>query len=192
MNPDGSNWEIFAKGIRNTVGFDWNPDTKEMWFTDNGRDNLGDDIPSDELNHASQAGMNFGFPYCHQGDILDPEFGKGKNCADYTPPALKLGAHVASLGLRFYTGSQFPAGYRNSAFIAEHGSWNRTKPIGYRVVHVTIQNGRAVKDSVFASGWLQENGDVLGRPVDVQPSPDGALLVSDDKAGAVYRITYTK
>ncbi|HET7898077.1 MAG TPA: sorbosone dehydrogenase family protein [Flavisolibacter sp.] len=192
MNADGSNWEIFARGIRNTVGFDWNPQSKELWFTDNGRDNLGDDIPSDELNHAPQAGMNFGFPFCHQGDILDPEFGQGKNCTDFTPPSLKLGAHVAALGLRFYTGNSFPDAYRSGAFVAEHGSWNRTAPVGYRVVHISMQNGKAVKDEVFASGWLQQNGDVLGRPVDVQPTPDGALLVSDDKAGAVYRIRYAK
>lgn len=192
MNADGSGWEIFAKGIRNTVGFDWNPQSKDLWFTDNGRDNLGDDIPSDELNHAPQAGMNFGFPYCHQGNILDPEFGQGKNCAGYTPPALLLGAHVASLGMRFYTGRFFPADYQNGIFIAEHGSWNRTKPVGYRVVYVKMQNGKATEATPFASGWLQENGDVLGRPVDVQVAPDGSLLVSDDKAGAVYRVSYAK
>lgn len=192
MNPDGTGFEIFAKGIRNTVGFTWHPQTKQLWFTDNGRDNLGDDIPSDELNTAPQKGMHFGYPFCHEGDILDPEFGKGKNCADYTPPVLKLGAHVAALGLRFYTGTMFPSEYQNRIFIAQHGSWNRTTPVGYRVMTVRIENNKAAEYTPFATGWLDENGKTIGRPVDVQIAPDGALLVSDDKQGAVYRITYHK
>jgi len=192
MNPDGTGFEIFAKGIRNTVGFTWHPQTKQIWFTDNGRDNLGDDIPSDELNTAPQKGMHFGYPFCHEGDILDPEFGKGKNCSDYTPPALKLGAHVAALGLRFYTGNMFPSEYQNRIFIAQHGSWNRTTPIGYRVMSVRVENNKAVEYTPFATGWLDEKGKALGRPVDVQVAPDGALLVSDDKQGVIYRITYHK
>jgi glucose/arabinose dehydrogenase len=191
MNPDGTGFEIFAKGVRNTVGFTWNPDTKDMWFTENGRDNLGDDMPSDELNIANKPGMHFGFPYCHQGDSLDPEFGKGKNCADYTGPALRLGAHVASLGLRFYKGDMFP-GYKNQVFIAEHGSWNRTKPSGYRIVSVKVENNKPVDFTPFATGWLTEGEQATGRPVDVENAPDGALLVSDDKQGVIYRISYKK
>ena len=192
MNPDGSGLEVFAKGIRNTVGFDWNPQTKELWFTDNGRDNLGDDRPNDELNNAPRAGLHFGYPYCHQGNILDPEFGQGKNCDDYTKPALLMGPHTASLGLRFYNASLFPAEYQGGIFVAQHGSWNRSTPIGYQVVFVKMENGKAVSSTPFVSGWLQNNGDVLGRPVDVQVAQDGSLFVSDDKQGVVYRITYRK
>jgi len=193
MNADGSGFEIYARGIRNTVGFTWHPSTNQLWFTENGRDNLGNDVPADELNTAPKAGMHFGFPYCHQGDILDPEYGKGKNCADYTPPVQKLGPHVAALGMRFYTGSSFPVEYKNQAFIAEHGSWNRSEPIGYRVSLVKLDAaGKALSYTNFAEGWLQPGGKVLGRPVDVQVMPDGALLVSDDYAGVVYRIVYGK
>lgn len=192
MNADGTGFEMYAKGIRNTVGFTWHPQTKKLWFTDNGRDNLGDDIPSDELNVAQKKGMHFGFPYCHEGDIPDPQFGKGKNCADYTPPVLKLGAHVASLGLRFYTGNMFPPQYKNLLFIAEHGSWNRTKKVGYRVMMVKLENNKAVEYLPFAAGWLDNNENVSGRPVDVEIAPDGALLVSDDQRGAIYRISYQK
>jgi glucose/arabinose dehydrogenase len=189
IRPDGSGYEVFARGVRNSVGFDWDPRTKELWFTDNGRDMMGDDLPSDELNHAPRAGMHFGFPYCHQGDTPDPEFGR-RGCGEFTPPAVKLGAHVASLGMRFYTGSQFPAEYRNNVFVAEHGSWNRSKKIGYRIARVVVEGGRAVKHEVFAEGWLQGER-AWGRPVDVQPMPDGSLLVSDDEAGVIYRIAYT-
>ncbi|HVZ97190.1 MAG TPA: PQQ-dependent sugar dehydrogenase [Chitinophagaceae bacterium] len=193
MNPDGSGFEIFAKGIRNTVRFAWNPANNQLWFTDNGRDNLGDDIPSDELNTAPKEGMNFGYPYCHEGDILDPEFGKGKNCSDYTPPVKKLGAHVASLGMRFYTGDMFPADYKNAIFIAEHGSWNRTTPVGYRVVVAKMDSSGNFSDPVpFAGGWLRNANSVNGRPVDVQVLKDGSLLVSDDYKGLIYRITYLK
>ena len=191
INPDGTGFEIFAKGIRNTVGFAWHPVTKQLWFTDNGRDLLGDDIPGDELNNASQAGMNFGYPYCHQGNLLDAEFGKGKNCSDYTPPVKLLGAHVAALGMRFYTGSMFPAEYKNAIFIAEHGSWNRTIPVGYRVVVGKMDANGNLSDPIpFAEGWLQNQRDVNGRPVDVQVLGDGSMLVSDNYKGAVYRITY--
>jgi len=191
MNPDGTGFEIYASGIRNSVGFAWSPVTKQLWFTDNGRDELGDDIPSDELNNAPKEGMHFGYPYCHEGDILDPEYGKGKNCLDYTPPVKKLGAHVASLGMRFYTGNMFPADYKNAIFIAEHGSWNRTALVGYRVVVAKMDSSGVLADPVpFAQGWLQNLTSVNGRPVDVQVLEDGSMLVSDDYKGLVYRISY--
>ena len=189
MNADGSGVETFAVGVRNSVGFDWEPNSGELWFTDNGRDMLGDDTPPDELNHAPRAGMHFGFPYCHGGDVADPEFGAKRNCADFSAPAQKLGPHVASLGMRFYAGRMFPPAYRGQIFIAEHGSWNRSEKIGYRVSLVRIQGGKAQAYEPFASGWLQ-GGAVWGRPADVLVLPDGSLLVADDYAGAIYRITY--
>ena len=189
IQPDGSGYEVFARGVRNSVGFDWDPFTKELWFTDNGRDMLGDDLPSDELNHAPKAAMHFGYPYCHQGDTADPEFGGKRACSEFSPPAVKLGPHVAALGMRFYTGNQFPAEYRNNIFVAEHGSWNRSKKIGYRVARVVVEGGRVLKHEVFAEGWLQGES-VWGRPVDLEVMPDGSLLVSDDHAGAIYRIAY--
>ena len=193
MNPDGTGFEVYANGIRNSVGFAWHPENQQLWFTENGRDNLGNDVPADELNTAAKAGMHFGYPYCHQGDILDPKFGTGKNCSDYTAPVQKLGPHVAALGMRFYTGSAFPAEYKNQIFIAEHGSWNRSEPIGYRVTLVKLDAaGKSLSYTNFAEGWLQPGGKVLGRPVDVQVMPDGALMVSDDYAGVVYRIVYDK
>jgi len=192
MNPDGTGFEVFARGIRNSVGMAWDPQTKDLWFTDNGRDNLGDDIPNCELNHAPHAGMHFGYPFCHQGDILDPEYGKGKNCSDYTAPAQKMGPHVAPLGLRFYNGSQFPADYKNRMFIAQHGSWNRTIPDGYRVMMATINKDKVVKYEPFAEGWLQNNKKVIGRPVDIEIAKDGSLLISDDQQGAIYKVTYKK
>lgn len=192
LNPDGSEGELYARGVRNSVGFTWHPLTKEMWFTDNGRDMLGDDIPYCELNHAPAKGMHFGFPYIHQGDIPDPEFGKGKKAADYTAPAWKIGPHVAPLGLRFYTGKQFPDSFRNKLFIAEHGSWNRSKPIGYRVGIATFDSTaqKILRYEYFAQGWLDAKGNVKGRPVDIEIAPDGALLVSDDYAGRIYRISF--
>jgi glucose/arabinose dehydrogenase len=190
MNPDGSGLEIFAKGIRNTVGFTWHPETKEMWFTDNGRDMMGDDMPFCELNRAPQQGMHFGFPFIHQGDTPDPEFGKGKNPADYTVPALKVGPHVAPLGLTFYTGNMFPATYKNAVFIAEHGSWNRTKKAGYKIGVATIENNLVTGYKPFLEGMLQPKDQVIGRPVDCIVAPDGSLLVSDDYAGVIYRIVY--
>lgn len=189
MRPDGTNLETFARGIRNTLGFDWHPVTKELWFTDNGRDWLGDDQPPDELNRAPQPGMHFGYPYCHGANIPDPEFGSKRQCSEFTPPAQNLDPHVAALGMRFYTGTMFPESYRQQIFIAEHGSWNRTTPIGYRVMLVRLDNDRAVSYEPFAEGWLQE-GRPWGRPVDVQVMPDGSLLVSDDRAGVIYRIRY--
>jgi len=189
IQPDGSGYEVFARGIRNSVGFDWDPRTKELWFTDNGRDRLGDDLPSDELNHAPRPGMHFGYPYCHQGDTADPEFGSKRSCSEFSPPAVKLGPHVAALGMRFYSGEGFPAEYRDNLFIAEHGSWNRSKKIGYRVARVVVEGGRVVKHEVFAEGWLQGES-AWGRPVDLEVMPDGSLLVSDDHAGVIYRIAY--
>ncbi len=173
MNADGSDREVYAKGVRNSVGMDWSP-SGELWFTDNGRDMLGNDIPSDELNHAPVAGLDFGFPTCHEK----------------MPPAWALGPHVAALGMRFYQGEMFPAEYDSQIFIAEHGSWNRDEPIGYRLAAVKVVNDTAIGHQIFASGWLQE-GEAWGRPVDVQPLPDGSLLVSDDLAGVIYRIMYS-
>ncbi len=189
MNADGSNLEIFAQGIRNTVGFDWHPITNELWFTDNGRDLMGDDIPPDELNYAPKKGMHFGFPYFHGKNIQDPKYGINKNSKNYVNPAIELGPHVAALGMRFYTSKMFPEKYKNMIFIAEHGSWNRSIPIGYRITLVTLKGDRAVNYEIFAEGWL-ENNKSWGRPVDVEIYYDGSLLVSDDKANAIYRIYY--
>ena len=189
IRPDGTGLEVYAQGIRNTVGFDWDPRTQELWFTDNGHDDLGDDIPPDELNHAPSAGLNFGFPYCHAGTIADPQFGALHTCDEFTPPAIALGPHVAALGMRFYTGSLFPADYQNQIFIAEHGSQSRSSFIGYRLTLVRLENNQAVSYETFAEGWLQ-NGQILGRPVDTLVLPDGSLLVSDDTGNAIYRISY--
>ena len=189
MRADGSALEVFARGVRNSVGFDWHPQTREMWFTDNGRDMLGDDLPADELNRAPARDLHFGYPYCHEGSVPDPQFGARHACSEFTAPALKLGAHVAALGMRFYTGGMFPAAYRNNIFIAQHGSWNRSGKVGYRVMRVELEGNRVAKYEVFAQGWLQGES-AWGRPVDVLVMPDGALLVSDDLAGAIYRISY--
>ncbi len=189
MNPDGSNWELFARGVRNTVGFTWHPQSKEMWFTDNGRDEMGDNMPSCELNIAPKPGMHFGFPYCHSGVLPDPQFGKGKSCDAYVAPVAALGPHVAPLGLAFYTGSQFPEQYRNQLLIAEHGSWNRSSKIGYQVRLITLYGNKVVSDTAFIDGFLQ-NEEVSGRPVDIANLPDGSILVSDDHAHKVYRVTY--
>jgi glucose/arabinose dehydrogenase len=189
MRPDGSGFETFARGVRNTVGFDWDPATRDLWFTDNGRDMLGDDRPPDELNHAPRPGMDFGFPTCHGKNIPDPEFGRLRPCSATTPPALELGPHVAALGMRFSTGKMFPEKDRRGIFIAEHGSWNRSRKIGYRVMFVPLVNGKPAGYEVFASGWLQGQNE-WGRPVDVLVEPSGALLVSDDAAGVIYRISY--
>lgn len=190
MNADGSHWQDVAHGIRNTVGFDWQPGSGHLWFTDNGRDLLGDNVPSDELNEITAPHQHFGYPYCHQGDILDPEFGKGHSCKNYVPPVLKLGAHVASLGMRFYEGSQFPASYKDAILIAEHGSWNRTKKSGYRVMIVRLDGNKVLSYQPLITGF-EQNESAWGRPADVQPLPDGSVLVSDDLAGVVYRVTYT-
>lgn len=189
MNADGSDWQDVAHGIRNTVGFDWQPGSGKLWFTDNGRDMMGDDVPGDELNRIDRIGQHFGYPYCHQGDIPDPKFGKGHPCSDYTAPALVLDAHVAALGMRFYTGKMFPARYQGDIFVAEHGSWNRSRKSGYRVMAVHVRGDRVVEATPFITGFEQDE-TAWGRPVDVQPLPDGSLLVSDDLAGAVYRVVY--
>jgi glucose/arabinose dehydrogenase len=190
LNPDGSGLEIVAHGVRNTVGFAWHPQTGELWFTDNGRDMMGDDMPFCELNRLSQKGEHFGFPYVHQGDVLDPQWGKGKDPANYTAPALKVGPHVAPLGMRFYTGNMFPKAYQNNIFIAEHGSWNRSKKAGYKVGLATLEANKVIKYQPFVEGFLQPGDEVLGRPVDLLQLPDGSMLLSDDFAGLIYRITY--
>ena len=191
MNTDGSGMEVFASGIRNTVGFTWHPETMEIWFTDNNRDSMGDDQPPCELNTAPKAGMHFGYPYCHGGTIKDPEFGKKRPCSDFTPPAKNLGPHVAPLGLKFYTGTMFPSDYQGNVFIAEHGSWDRSKKVGFQLSLVRVQNSKVVGYEPFATGWLNEQEQkAWGRPVDVLVLKDGSMLVSDDRAGVIYRITY--
>lgn len=192
INPDGTGFETVARGIRNTVGFDWDPRTGELWFTDNGRDYLGDNLPPDELNHVTALGQHFGYPYWHAAGIKDPQFGDKRPVGEFTLAAMPLGPHVAALGMRFYTGRMFPEMYRNQIFIAEHGSWNRSVPIGYRITLVTLKDNKAADYKVFAEGWLGSDGSVWGRPVDLEEMPDGSLLVSDDYAGAVYRISYSE
>jgi glucose/arabinose dehydrogenase len=190
MNLDGTGAEPYAFGVRQSVGFDFHPVTKELYFTDNGRDWLSEELPNDELNRATKTGQHFGFPYCHQGDIPDPELGWGRSCADYVPPVAKLGPHSAPLGMRFYSGTMFPAQYRGGIFIARHGSWNKTSRIGADVIFVALNRDGSVKSwEPFMTGFLKDN-EYLGRPVDVQVMQDGSLLVSDDYAGAIYRITY--
>jgi glucose/arabinose dehydrogenase len=192
MNADGSDWQTVATGIRNSVGFDWQPGTHAFWFTNNGRDLLGDDIPDDTLNRVDKLGENFGFPYCHAGNVLDPEFGKGHSCSEFAQPALRLGAHRASLGMRFYVGRMFPAAYHDAIFIAEHGSWNRSSKAGYRVVVVHVgEDGKATGSQPFLTGFL-DGQKTLGRPADVQPMRDGSLLVSDDDNGVIYRVTFLR
>lgn len=191
MNADGTGMEVYASGVRNSVGFTWHPDTKELWFTDNGRDMMGDDIPPCELNNAPQAGMHFGYPYCHGGDISDPEFGDIRPCNDFIVPAQKLGAHIAPLGLKFYNGNMFPSSYKKKIFIAEHGSWNRSQKSGYRISLVTLSGNQGTSYETFAEGWLDEDKqEAWGRPVDVLELPDGSMLISDDAANAVYRVSY--
>ena len=192
MNPDGTGEEIFARGVRNSVGFDWQPGTNELWFTNNGRDRLGDESPPDTLHRAPEAGLHFGYPYCHGGDLQDPEF-SDRPCSEFYPPARKLGPHVASIGMTFYTGSMFPAEYRNQIFIAEHGSWNRSPEAGhtgFRLTVVKVDGDRTVGYETFAEGWLGPDNESWGRPADVIVMPDGSLLVSDDTAHVIYRISY--
>lgn len=186
INDNGTGMEIYAHGVRNTVGFDWHPDTGELWFTDNGRDRLGDDSPGDELNRAEKEDEHFGFPFCHAGDVPDPDFGSKRKCSEFKKPFRVLGPHVAALGMRFYTGESFPEEYRGKIFIAEHGSWNRSSKVGYRITIVDPETGDY---KPFVTGWLQGE-EAWGRPVDLLVMPDGSLLVSDDKAGAIYRIEY--
>jgi glucose/arabinose dehydrogenase len=191
INLDGSGSEVVARGVRNSVGFDWHPVTKELYFTENGRDWLSEDLPEDELNRLTKAGQHFGFPYCHQGNFTDREVGWGRSCDEFVKPIALLGPHTAALGMRFYTGRMFPAEYRNAIFIARHGAWNRTKKTGGDVVVAKLNKDGTVKSiEPFLTGFLQNN-EYMGRPVDVQVMKDGSLLVSDDYAGAVYRVTYT-
>jgi glucose/arabinose dehydrogenase len=199
MKPDGTGQEIFARGIRNTVGFDWHPQTRELWLTENGRDEMGDNVPPDELLRAAKPGLHFGFPFCHAGDVPDPTFGSKRRCGEFEPPAIKLGAHVAAIGMKFYTGQMFPAEYRNQIFIAEHGSWNRSQPQGYRIMLVKLNGPKAVSYTPFAEGWLRgirsstgstTVADAWGRPSDVLVLPDGSLLIADDEAGVIYRVSY--
>ena len=192
INLDGSGAEVYALGVRNSVGFDWNPETKQMYFTDNGRDWLSETVPEDELNRVTKAGEDFGAPYCYQGNIIDQELGWGKNCKDYTPPVGLMGPHTASLGMRFYTGSMFPKTYKNVIFVARHGSWNKSQKQGGDVVVVRLNKDGTVKSvEPFMTGFLEDN-KYVGRPVDVMLLKDGSLLVFDDWNGAVYRITYGK
>jgi glucose/arabinose dehydrogenase len=210
LSPDAKTLEVFASGVRNTVGFDWHPQTKELWFTDNGRDFMTEafsDRPTDELNHAPKAGMHFGYPFCHQGDIVNPDkedhLGRrdmvvaapADACSKYTAPAIKLGPHVAALGMRFYTGEMFPAEYRGAILIAEHGSWNRAPGERHTGHRLTIARPDAKGDEryqTFIEGFLGEDNRAWGRPVDLLQMPDGSLLVSDDHAGAIYRLTYKR
>jgi len=193
VDPKTGLAEIVALGVRNSVGGDIDPRTGDYWFTENARDWISDDLPSDKLNHIAKVGEHFGYPYCHQGDLPDPKFARGHKCGEFTPPALNLGAHVAPLGMKFYTGSQFPAEYKNNIFIAEHGSWNRHQYQGGRIQRVIVgPDGKDAKQEVFADGWISAERDYVGRPDDILQASDGSLLISDDWAGAIYRISYTK
>ena len=191
LDVDNPKPEVIAKGVRNSVGFDWDPDTGDLWFTDNGRDMMGDDIPPCELNHLHNIGEHFGFPYCHGGAIPDPSFGAQRNCNEFVKPAWTFNAHVAPLGVKFYTGDMFPEEYKKAVFIAQHGSWNRSEKIGYRIMVGFKEGNKITSMKVFATGWLNDSTQrAWGRPVDLLPMPDGSLLLSDDSAGVVYRITY--
>lgn len=203
MRPDGSGLEPFAEGVRNSVGFDWHPRTGELWFTDNGRDMLGDDVPSDELNIAWKGGLHFGFPFCHQGDVADPQFGAQRTCASTEPPAYRVGAHVAAIGMTFYTGTMFPPEYRNAVILAEHGSWNRSTPSGYRVMVARTDGRRVTGYAPLVEGFLpSDRGGIaagraagaaaLGRPADVLQLPDGSILVSDDTGNRILRVSYRR
>jgi glucose/arabinose dehydrogenase len=189
MNADGSGLKEYARGVRNTVGFDFHPTTKALWFTDNGRDEMGDNTPSCELNIAPKAGLHFGFPYCHGGVVPDPKFANGRQCEEFVEPVAKLGPHVAPLGMTFYTGKQFPEAYRNNVYVAEHGSWNRSTKSGYSVRLITLYGSKVVSDTAFIDGFLRGE-QVVGRPVDVVTLADGSMLVSDDFGGRVFRVTY--
>lgn len=192
VNPKTGAAEIVALGVRNSVGGAVDPRTGQLWFTDNGRDWVSDDLPNDEVNRVSKIGEHFGYPYCHQGDLADPKYGSERSCSEFTPPVYKQGPHIAGLGMKFYTGDQFPPEYKNGIFIAQHGSWNRAKKLGYRVLFLSVDSdGKNPKEQVFAGTWLDDQ-KILGRPADVLQAPDGSLLVADDQAGAIYRISYQK
>jgi glucose/arabinose dehydrogenase len=203
MKADGSNVEVFAQGVRNSVGFDWHPVSRELWFTDNGRDMLGDDVPSDELNVAWKQGLHFGFPFCHQGDVPDPEFGSQRTCAMTEPPVQKLDAHVAALGMTFYTGTMFPASYKNAVIIAQHGSWNRSVPSGYRVMVARTEGRRVTRYEPLVDGFMPGVRSSVpggraaasaanGRPADVLQLPDGSVLISDDTGNRLLRLSYSR
>jgi glucose/arabinose dehydrogenase len=190
LNLDGSGMEIVARGVRNSVGFDWHPGSKELYFTDNGRDWLSEDLPHDELNRVSKAGQHFGYPYCHQGNLADSEYGWGRSCDEFVAPVALLGPHSAALGMRFYTGNMFPGEYKNAIFIARHGSWNKSTKIGGDIIVVKLNKDGTVRSwEPFITGFLRDN-NYIGRPVDLAVSKDGSLLISDDYAGAVYRVSY--
>ncbi|WP_413575482.1 PQQ-dependent sugar dehydrogenase [Bdellovibrio sp. HCB290] len=189
IDVNGTSKEVVAEGVRNTVGFDWDPVSKDLWFTDNGRDWMGDDLPPDEINLLTKVGEHFGFPYCHGKNILDKEFGKGKDCKNYRAPEAELRAHVAALDMRFYNGKMFPSEYQGGIIYAERGSWNRSVPQGYMVGFAKVENGKITSVKPLVEGWLQV-GDAWGRPVDVEVMEDGSVLISDDKAGVIYRLTY--
>ena len=192
VDPKTGAAEIVALGVRNSVGGAVDPRSGQLWFTDNGRDWVSDDLPNDELNRVSKIGEHFGYPYCHQGDLADPKYGAERKCSEFTPPVYKQGPHIAGLGMKFYTGDMFPAEYKNGIFIAQHGSWNRAKKLGYRVLFLSVDpDGKNPKEQVFAGTWLDDQ-KILGRPADVLQAPDGSLLVADDQAGAIYRISYQK
>jgi glucose/arabinose dehydrogenase len=191
INPDGTGFEYYARGVRNSVGHDFHPVTNELYFTVHGRDWLGEDVPSDTFSHAPRAGLHFGYPYCHQGDILDPVFAQGRSCSEFAPPLLKTGPHVAGNGIKFYRGNMFPAEYKNRAFLAQRGSWNRTEMTGFRVMMVTLAPGQAPRYEVFAEGW-KDGTTFWGRPVYVLEMKDGSMLISDDYAGAIYRVSYQR
>ena len=191
MNADGSDREIYAHGVRNTVGFSWHPDTKELWFTDNGRDMMGDDKPPCELNRAAEMGQHFGYPFCHGGTVKDPEFGDLRPCDEFVAPAKPLDAHVAPLAVKFYQEGMFPESYSDYVFVAEHGSWNRSKKSGYRIMMLKLENNEIVSYEPFIEGWLNhETQERWGRPVDMLFLEDGSMLISDDFGDAIYRITY--
>lgn len=192
LRPDGTGFEVYARGVRNTVGFDWDPATGVLWFAEMGRDYMGNDVPPDEINRAPRPGLHFGYPYVHGRAVPDPEYGKGRSPANYTLPEVELQAHSSPLGMKFYTGAMFPREYVNNIFVPEHGSWNRDTPVGYRIELVTLDESRKVTGKiVFAEGWLQ-GGEAWGRPVDLLVMPDGSMLLSDDKAGVIYRIIYER
>jgi glucose/arabinose dehydrogenase len=189
MKADGTDEKVVATGIRNSVGFTWHPQTKKIWLSDNGRDMLGDDIPADEINRVDKSGQDFGFPYCHGGTVADPDYNEIP-CDKFSPPAVKLGAHVTPLGITFYTGNKFPKKYQNQLFVAEHGSWNRSQKSGYRIGMVKLKNSKVIGYETFVSGWLQGQS-AWGRPAYTLIMPDGSMLISDDRAGAIYRVSYT-
>lgn len=191
INPDGTGFEYYARGVRNSVGADFHPVSKELYFNNHGRDWMGDDVPNDTFHHAPRPGLHFGYPFCHQGDVLDPDFGHGRSCSEFAPPLLKLGPHVAAVGIRFYTATVFPPEYRNRAFIAQKGSWNRTRKIGFRVMTVELKPGQPPKYEAFAEGWLQGE-QFWGRPTYIEWMPDGSMLLSDDYNGVIYRIAYRR